>query len=132
VTNGPSDTPNKLFPVAARGLAYPKQNRILRRSDFRKVYDEGFRLSLACFQAFCWKDPAAQGPRLGFTATRALGKSVARNRMKRRVREALRRRLPELGAEWWLVVNVRRRALDAPFCEIEANADRVVERCKNS
>lgn len=36
-------------------------------------------------------------PRIGFTATRKVGDSVVRNRARRRLREAARRLLPELG-----------------------------------
>ena len=57
------------------GFAFPKDVRILRRSDFRKVYDEESRFSCPYFAAFCLKLPEPEnGPKIGFTVTKALGK----------------------------------------------------------
>jgi ribonuclease P protein component len=81
-------------------LRFPKSARILRSSDFRKVYQEGLRISGPYFAAFCLQVPRDEnlGPRLGFTVPRAFGKAVSRNRVKRRLREALRLRLSEVGS----------------------------------
>jgi ribonuclease P protein component len=94
------------------------------------VYDHGARLSGPCFAAFYWRNPqATDGPKLGFTAPRALGKATKRNRMKRRVREALRLRLPEIGPAWSIVINLRRGALDAPVEVVRQEVTRLVQRC---
>lgn len=42
-------------------------------------------------------DAAGNGARAGFTATKKIGNAVIRNRAKRRLREAARYLLPELG-----------------------------------
>ena len=123
-------TNGKSAPPKPDGAAFPKARRILRPADFRKVYDEGFRLAGPCFAAFCWRGPEADGPRIGFTAPRALGKAVKRNRMKRRVRECLRRNLSRLPAYWWVVINLRRQALEAPLPLIQQEVGRLIERCK--
>jgi ribonuclease P protein component len=60
-----------------------------------------------------------------------LGKAVKRNRMRRRLRETVRRRLSELGANWRVVWNLRRPALDAPQDQLERDVGRVFERCKS-
>jgi ribonuclease P protein component len=60
---------------------------------------------------------AEDGPvRLGFTASRRVGGSVARNRARRRLREAARQLLPELavaGVDY--VIVARQSAPDAPW-----------------
>lgn len=112
---------------------FPKGVRILRRSDFRKVYDEGFRFSSPYFAAFCLKqEDAAAGPKIGFTTTKALGKAVARNRMKRRLREAVRLNLAVLPAPWMIVLNGRKGLLDAEFSTIQNEVKRLFARCANS
>jgi len=77
--------------------------------------------------------PAAMpsgGPRLGFTVPRAFGKAVLRNRAKRRLREILRVRLPELAPEWDIVINPRRSAIAAPVEELQREVDRLVTQCR--
>ena len=112
---------------------FPKSARILRSSDFRKVYDSGVRISGPYFAAFCLRvDRTTGGPRLGFTVARAFGGAVKRNRAKRCIREALRVRLPEVGPQWDIVLNPRRLVLDASPDELRREIDRLVSKCANS
>lgn len=93
---------------------------MLRRSEFEKVYEAGRRHNSPFFAAFALKT-GARWTRVGFTAPRSVGKSVRRNRIKRRLREAVRKHLAEAGAGWDLVFNVRRAALDAEFSRLEGD-----------
>ncbi|MGA2328998.1 MAG: ribonuclease P protein component [Bryobacteraceae bacterium] len=104
--------------------------RILRPADFRRVYAEGLRVSGPYFAAFCLSRAGTQGPRIGLTAPRALGKSVIRNRIKRRIREAVRRQLRQLEPQWEIVINPRRAVLKAPFAELAREIGRLFSRCK--
>jgi ribonuclease P protein component len=84
------------------------------------------------FAAFYIRDPAQDGPRVGFTTPRALGKAVIRNRIRRRVREAVRLRLDQLNPQCALVINPRRKALDAPFMEIQREVEKLFLRCNGA
>jgi ribonuclease P protein component len=53
---------------------------------------------------------------------------VARNRIRRRVREAVRVRLDRLSPQWSIVINPRRKVLDASFQEIEREIEKLVLR----
>jgi ribonuclease P protein component len=59
----------------------------------------------------------ATGIRVGFTCTKKVGNAVARNRAKRRLREAARLVLPSLGRDGWDYVLIGRRDATAarPF-----------------
>ncbi len=83
------------------------------------------------FAAFCLRRAGAAGPRIGFTVPRALGHAVDRNRIRRRMREAVRRHLGQLGPEWEIVINPRRAALQAPFAELTREIERLFSRCRN-
>jgi len=124
-------TPSNIPP--ARSFRFPKSLRILRSSDFRKVYDRGSKFSCATFAAFCLSIPEQQeGPKVGFTVTRALGKAVVRNRMKRRMRETIRLQLWQLESKWAIVFNPRKAILDAPQALLNRDVERLVQQCKNS
>ena len=59
------------------------------------------------------------GPRVGLTVPKALGKAVARNRIKRRLREAVRAALPLLSAPVDVILHPKRSVLEAEFAVIE-------------
>ena len=83
------------------------------------------------FAAFCLArpDPARSTARLGLTLPRAVGGSVVRNRIKRRIREAFRLHRSEIGPQWDIVVNPRRAAFGASFPEIERALERLIQKC---
>jgi ribonuclease P protein component len=62
---------------------------------------------------------------------RALGGAVTRNRLKRRLREAVRLQLSSLGPEWDIVFNPRRAGLVAPPADLAREVDRLFKRCKD-
>lgn len=76
--------------------------------------------------------PESVGPKVGFTVPRALGKAVVRNRIKRRVREAVRLRLDRLNPEWEIVFNPRRKAMGASFQDLENEVEKLFLRCSVS
>ncbi len=80
------------------------------------------------FVAFCWQSGSGE-PRIGFTTPRALGRAVVRNRMRRRLRETVRRRISLIAPGWWIVFNLRKPSLDAPQRDLDAAVDRVVSQC---
>jgi ribonuclease P protein component len=127
VTNEPSASARTSGPGGR--FAYPKARRILKRAEFRQVYEAGFRVTAHCFVAFCWKSPVKDGPKVGFTVPRGLGKAVVRNRMRRRLRETVRRNLGRIAAEWRIVWNLRRGALDAPQAVLDSEVEKVIVRC---
>jgi ribonuclease P protein component len=110
--------------------SFPKRVRILAPADFRRVYAEGLKVSGPYFAAFCLRRPETAGPKIGFTAPRALGKAVVRNRIKRRTREAVRRQLFRLEPQWEIVFNPRRSVLEAPMEDLAREIERLFSRCK--
>lgn len=130
MTKGPSVPRSSPAPEGSpRRHSFPKSRRLLRPAEFRQVYDQGFRVACRCFVAFCWQSAEADGPRVGFTTTRALGKATKRNRMRRRLRELVRQNLDRLDPRWRIVWNLRRDALTAPREVIESEVGKVLQRC---
>jgi len=97
--------------------------RLRRRADFQRV-SRGRRKTSAAFilQTVQRMEGAAKGPRLGFTVTRKAGGSVERNRIRRRLKEALRAAAPlEARADCDYVLVARREALTREFAALVAD-----------
>ena len=113
---------------------FPKSRRLLRHSDFERVYKQGrrhFAAHLTVFYLLRESEPERKDLRIGFTVGKALGGAVQRNRIKRRLREAVRLGGFSPGVAIDVVINPKRSALAAEFNELQsevAKAFRVLER----
>ena len=102
---------------------FERSARLLRHADFERVYKQGrrhFSASMTVFYldrqaAGSAKVPATSGLRVGFTVGRALGDAVHRNRMKRRLREAVRLTRPVPGPGADVVINPKKVLLTTGF-----------------
>ncbi|MEP9354996.1 ribonuclease P protein component [Xanthobacter sp. KR7-65] len=76
------------------------------------------------------RDRGDDGPvRVGFTVTKKTGNAVIRNRIRRRLREAVRRVLPEAGrAGFDYVLVAREAALRTPFDGLVTEIERAVRK----
>lgn len=110
-----------------RKVRFPRSARLLRHADFERVYKQGrrhFSASITVFYlprpepAVAGKAPVAPGPRIGFTVGRALGGAVQRNRMKRRLREAVRLSRPVAGSNVDVVINPKKSLLTTDFAAV--------------
>ena len=70
------------------------------------------------------------GPRVGLTAGKVLGKAHERNRIKRRMREALRRHMDLLPQGCDLILHPRRAVLTLEFAKLEAEIVRILQQAK--
>ena len=105
-------------------------HRLRKHADYQLVYKAGrkqFGKQMAHFYALrpaLGQDGSARrsdtaGPRVGLTVPKALGKAVDRNRIKRRMREVVRRALPLLTAPGDVILHPKRSVIDADFAVIE-------------
>ena len=103
--------------------AFPRSGRLLRHADFERVYKQGrrhFSASMTVFylprqEPVVAKAAAVSGLRVGFTVGRALGGAVQRNRMKRRLREAVRLTRPSPAPSADVVINPKKVLLTNDF-----------------
>lgn len=105
-------------------------HRLCKHADYQLVYKAGrkqFGKQLAYFHATRTplgpngkaRRSATAGPRIGLTVPKALGKAVDRNRIKRRMREAVRAALPLLSAPVDVILHPRRAVIDLDFAQLK-------------
>jgi ribonuclease P protein component len=110
--------------VTSPDRAFAKSKRLLRHADFQRVYKLGRRQFTGNMTVFFLRrapDPATDHSpslRVGFTVGKVLGGSVERNRIKRRMREAVRTSWPETEAPVDVVFHPRKSVLKLPFPEV--------------
>jgi ribonuclease P protein component len=109
------------------GTTFPKSLRLLRRAEFRRVYDEGQRRSSSLCMAFVRPNGLPE-TRLGITTPSKLGNAVLRNRLKRRLREAFRLDQAAIPGGWDVVLNPRPAAAKVPFQNLRREILRLFPR----
>jgi ribonuclease P protein component len=102
-----------------------REQRLRKSGDFATAYREGRSFSSRLLVI----RPRANGlphNRYGFVTSRAVGKAVVRNKVRRRLREAVRS-LP-LKDGWDVVVIARRSAADATYREMRESLASLLAR----
>jgi ribonuclease P protein component len=97
---------------------FPREVRLLRHADFERAYKQGWRHFATHLTAFYRRREAGDGFRIGFTVSKLLGGAVQRNRMRRRLREAVRLHWPEFQAPVDIVINPKKSLLTVDFSEL--------------
>src|ERR1700743_1900289 len=98
--------------------------RLRKHADYQLVYKSGrkqFAKNIAYFHAVRPADRRSDttGPRIGLTVPKALGGAVDRNRIKRRLREAVRHNLGLLSAPFDVILHPRRVVMEMEFAALE-------------
>jgi len=111
--------------VAPNGSSVPGQRarfarsaRLLRHSDFERVYKQGRRHFAAHMTVFYLPRAEGEGLRVGFTVGRVLGGAVERNRIKRRLREAVRLQRLAVRPGLDVVINPKKSLQAVDFAEL--------------
>jgi len=111
--------------------------RLCKHADYQRAYAASRKRQSASMSWFLAPQPSAYpgaehqpAPRIGLTAGKLLGKAHDRNRIKRRMREALRRHIDQLPEGCDLIFHPRRTALTVEFAKLEAEIVRILQQAK--
>jgi ribonuclease P protein component len=114
-----------------RGRRLTRARRITRGAEIRDIFKRGNRSRTAHLDVLDSDSPASFA-RIGVVVPRYGHTAVRRNRVKRRLREALRRevvpRLDEVGVARDVLVRARREAYGVTYGELLAELETWVER----
>jgi ribonuclease P protein component len=103
----------------------PGDARLRKHADYQRVYQRSRKHFSPSMTYFFAQRVSGMGPRVGLTAGRVLGKAVERNRIKRRMREAVRLNLALLTRDVDVVLHPRRAVLTADFSTLQGEVSRI-------
>jgi ribonuclease P protein component len=100
-------------------------DRLRRNADFQRVYKSG-RTYAGRLLVVRIAPNDRDTSRVGFVVTKAVGNAVARNRQRRRLREALRGF--DITPGFDIVINARKSAADASFASLRDAVETLLTR----
>lgn len=112
----------------AISFSFPKQRRLTDASEYQHVKRDGLvrRGKLLMLSAAVVENSGLS--RVGFITSRRLGSAVARNRVRRRLREIVRRHQHDLRQDFWIVLVARGDAVRASYRSLEDEWLRLARR----
>jgi len=141
--SAPSNTDSHTATSVVRksGRASLSASRLRKHADYQRVYAKGRKRRSASMSWFLapqsvppeFKKPGTENavelvPRVGLTVPKVLGKAHDRNRIKRRLREVLRRHLEKLPVGCDLILHPQRSVLTMEFTKLDAEIVRILEQ----
>ena len=112
-------------------------SRLCKHADYQRAYKASRKRQSASMSWFLAPQQPAYpgaahpaGPRVGLTAGKVMGKAHERNRLKRRMREALRRHVDLLPQGCDLILHPRRSVLTIEFAKLESEVVRILSQAK--
>jgi ribonuclease P protein component len=110
--------------------------RLRKHADYQRVYKSSrkqFSRQMSYFFRLRSVDEVAPATaRIGLTVGKVMGKAVDRNRIKRRMREAVRHNLTALSAPVDVVLHPKRSVLDLDFTALEREVAQVFQSIQKS
>ncbi len=98
----------------------------MRRAEYEAVYRDGRRRTSAQFAIF-FRPNGLGRSRFGISVKKALGGAVVRNRIRRRIREILRRNNSEIPSGWDIAIHPRSSVARAKFVPLAAELVRLLQ-----
>ncbi|MPZ64266.1 MAG: ribonuclease P protein component [Pseudonocardiaceae bacterium] len=106
----------------------PPAARLTRREHFATAVRRGRRAARGAVVVHLARAAEATGARVGFVVSRAVGGSVVRHRVQRRLRHLMRDRLVDLPADTLLVVRALPTSVMAPSAALGRDLDAALRR----
>lgn len=103
--------------------------RLRKRPDFSRVYGAGRSAAGRLLVVYTLPNDTGE-LRIGFSAGKKIGKAVVRNRVKRRLKEVVRKHLGDLQRGYYLVVIARSGAVTSSITDIDKEFVYLARRLK--
>ena len=114
--------------MPTKRFTFPKSRRLTQSAEFAQVKKNGRVYRGRSVLLSILRANGATRFRAGFITSRALGSAVARNRVRRRLREIVRKHQREIVDGTWFVTIARANAVGATYQELEVEWLRLAKR----
>ena len=112
----------------AGSFSFLKARRLTHRSEYERVKRDGITQRSKLMMLNVMPVESSGLWRAGFVTSRRLGGAVVRNRLRRRLREIVRRHQHELRQGFWFVIVARYEAATANYGALEDEWLRLARR----
>ena len=114
--------------MPTKRFTFPKSRRLTQSAEFAQVKKNGRVYRGRSVLLSILRANGATRFRAGFITSRALGSAVARNRVRRRLREIVRKHQREIVDGTWIVTIARANAVGATYQELDVEWLRLAKR----
>ena len=114
--------------MPTKRFTFPKSRRLTQSAEFAQVKKNGRVYRGRSVLLSILRANGATRFRAGFITSRALGPAVARNRVRRRLREIVRKHQREIVDGIWIVTIARANAVGATYQQLEVEWLRLAKR----
>ncbi len=107
-----------------------KGHRLQRNGDFRFIFAKGNSVANRLYVLYVIRKDSSRPSRVGFSVSKKVGNAVVRNRVKRRMREIVRKQLWRFSNGYDLVFIARKDAAVVAYAESENQLVRLLIKGK--
>ncbi len=114
--------------MPVKRFSFPKHRRLTEGWQFEQVRKEGRVQRGALLMLAALRGPEVNSLRAGFVTSRRIGPAAVRNRVRRRLREIVRKHQHEIIEPVWVVTVARSGVASARYDELEDEWLRLAKR----
>ena len=111
-----------------KNVSFPKSRRLTKAWQFEQVRKRGHAQRGPLLTLAALTGTEVDGLRAGFITSRKIGAAVTRNRLRRRLREIVRKHQHEIIPVTWVVTVARPEAASASYSELKDEWLRLARR----
>lgn len=100
-----------------------RENRLKKRGSFTYVYKKGTKTGSESIRLH--RAPSKEGLKIGISISKKIGNAVHRNKLKRRIREILAKRIDRIDKKYLYVLVLNEKIADKNYSEISEIIDNI-------
>lgn len=105
-----------------------KSNRLKKKEEFKKVFEKGQTVKNKYLVLYLLNKVENREIRIAIAVSKKIGNAVVRNKIKRRLREAIKNHIKYMDKKYDIIFVVRYKIKEASYQEIEKNILALIKR----